>query len=255
MDLNISIIIILMVVSFLCETIDSSLGMGYGTTLGPILILFGFSPIIVVPAILISELITGILAGILHHRHGNVDLSKNSIYLKIALLLTGFGMIGGVSAGFVVLNIPQVYIKIYIGFMVISMGILVYLFRERRIRFNWLKISLLALIASFNKGMSGGGYGPVMTSGQILSGVPSKSSVGITSFAEAASCFAALLVYIFGQDKADFRLALPLAVGAIASVPLAVRIVKRINEEKFVIIVGIVTICLGLLTLIRVFCF
>ena len=55
------------------EYMDSTIGMGYGTTLTPILLLFGYEPMQVVPAVLISELVTGLLAGFTHHSVGNVD--------------------------------------------------------------------------------------------------------------------------------------------------------------------------------------
>ena len=51
-----------------CEYMDSSLGMGYGTTLTPLLLLSGFEPLQIVPAVLISELMTGLTAGLLHQR-------------------------------------------------------------------------------------------------------------------------------------------------------------------------------------------
>lgn len=57
-----------------CEYLDSSLGMGYGTTLTPLLLLLGFEPLAIVPAVLLSELVTGLAAGIMHHRDGNIDL-------------------------------------------------------------------------------------------------------------------------------------------------------------------------------------
>jgi uncharacterized membrane protein YfcA len=61
------LIIPLMLLAFVCELVDSSLGMGYGTTLTPILLIAGYEPIEIVPAVLFSECITGIVAGILHH--------------------------------------------------------------------------------------------------------------------------------------------------------------------------------------------
>ena len=39
-------------------------------------------------------------------------------------------------------------------------------------------------IASFNKGTSGGGYGSVVTGGQLPAGVDGENAVGITSIAE-----------------------------------------------------------------------
>ena len=38
---------------FVCELVDSSLGMGYGTTVTPLLLAAGYSPLDIVPAVLI----------------------------------------------------------------------------------------------------------------------------------------------------------------------------------------------------------
>lgn len=255
MDYSITSLAILGVVSFIAQIIDLSLGMGYGTTLSPILILLGFPPMQVVPALLISELAADGLGAIFHHRAGNVDLSRKSPDLKIALVLGGFSVVGAVGACFIALNIPQIYIKTYIGFIVLFMGVLVFLFRNRTIAFNWRRISLLGLIASFNKGMSGGGYGPVMTSGQILSGIDSKHSIGITTLAESISCVAAVIIYASNIRFSHLKLAIPVSIGAILAVPIAVRIVKRIIKRNLILAISILTICLGLLTLSKIFLF
>ncbi len=47
--------------SFVAEHVDSSTGMGYGTTLRPMLLLLGFGPQQIVPAVLLQELISGSL--------------------------------------------------------------------------------------------------------------------------------------------------------------------------------------------------
>src|SRR6056297_350792 len=59
LPLEIGLFIIL--IAFAAEYTDSTLGMGYGTSLTPILLLLGFSPLEVVPAVLLSELVTGLL--------------------------------------------------------------------------------------------------------------------------------------------------------------------------------------------------
>ena len=74
-------------VAFISEYLDSGLGMGYGTALAPILILMGFNPLEVVPAVLISQLFTDIAACISHHRMFNVDLRPGSSDFKAASLL------------------------------------------------------------------------------------------------------------------------------------------------------------------------
>ena len=70
------------------------------------------------------------------------------------------------------------------------------------------KIIFSGTIASFNKGMSGGGYGPIVTVGQILSGVEGKSAVGITSLAEGLTCLVGVITYIFiSKSPIDWKLA------------------------------------------------
>ena len=54
------------------------------------------------------------------------------------------------------------------------MGIVILICINKQFQFSWRKISFLGVVASFNKGMSGGGYGPVVTGDQILSGIKEK---------------------------------------------------------------------------------
>ena len=110
----------------------------------------------------------------------------------------------------------------------------------------------MGFFASFNKGISGGGYGPIITSGQILSGLDSKSSVSISSFTEAVTCLMALLVYLLKLKVVDFMPVLPLLFGSLIAIPFAVRMVKRSDGRKHVIAIGLITISLGLATLIKV---
>ncbi|MHC5157099.1 MAG: TSUP family transporter, partial [Planctomycetota bacterium] len=122
MELTLMVIVMILIISFLCEYMDATLGMGYGTTLTPLLLLLGFAPGIVVPAILVSQLISNTLASICHHREGNVNFRPNGrqvfeirglihpaayfkgvrqsfpIHLKVGLLFGGCGVIGAIVA-------------------------------------------------------------------------------------------------------------------------------------------------------------
>lgn len=49
MELALWFIIMIVIGAFICEYVDSTLGMGYGTTLTPSLLLVGFSPMQIVP--------------------------------------------------------------------------------------------------------------------------------------------------------------------------------------------------------------
>lgn len=260
--------LLLFPIAFLCEFIDSSLGMGYGTTLTPLLLVLGFSPLSVVPAILASELVTGGLAAFMHHREGNVlfdfrndrehRLVKKMKLLgyvprsnasRIALVLAACSLTGAVSAVFVAVSIPKLYLKLFIGVIVSAMGILILLRRRAERKFSWRKITGLGVLAAFNKGLSGGGYGPLVTSGQILSGVDTRSSVAITSLAESFTCLVGVCSFMLLGNSFDWPLTLILMAGAVSSVPFSTKLVRRLKLRSFTLTVGFATLLLGVLTL------
>jgi uncharacterized membrane protein YfcA len=263
-------------IAFICEYMDSTLGMGYGTTLTPVLLFMGYEPLQIVPVVLISELISGVLAGILHHREGNVDFRPKSKelsvivkklrtlgyietfkrdippHLKLVLLLALCSIVGTIIAVFLAVNIPKFWVKLYIGILVFSMGITIIICFNKQFNFSWKKIIGLGLLASFNKGISGGGYGPVVTSGQVLSGVEGKSAVGITSLAEGLTCAVGIVTYfLLTKHPLNLTLAPFIIVGAVFSVPFSAKSVKKITEGRLKIAIAILTIILGLFTIVK----
>ena len=132
------------------------------------------------------------------------------------------------------------------------MGIIILICLKREFKFSWKKITLLGTIASFNKGMSGGGYGPVVTGGQILSGVEGKSAVGITSLAEGLTCLVGVITYILvSKNPIDWKLAPWIITGAVLSVPLSAKSVKIIGEKILKLAIAVLTIALGILTIVK----
>jgi len=262
--------------AFICEYMDSTLGMGYGTTLTPLLLIMGYEPLQVVPAVLISELFSGLLAGVFHHKEGNVNFKPKIIrfpeiidelktlgyiktlrkgipmHLKVVLLLAACSIVGTVSAVFIAINIPKFWVKLYIGLLVLSMGITIIICFNKKFNFSWKKIIGLGLVASFNKGLSGGGYGPVVTSGQILSGVDGKSAVGITSLAEGLTCAVGIAMYfLISKTPLDLKLAPFIVMGALLSVPFSAKSVKKMTEKRLKLAIAILTIILGTFTIIK----
>jgi len=268
--------ILVAVLAFFGEFIDSTLGMGYGTTLTPVLIIFGFEPLQIVPAVLLSELITGLLAGFTHHSLGNVNFRPKTmnifrifkafkkygiteswrkgipLALKVALLLALCSIFGTVAAVLIAVSIPKFYLSLYIGLLVLAIGVVILATMHKHYGFSWKKISLLGTIAAFNKGMSGGGYGPVVTGGQLLSGVDGKNAIGITSLAEGLTCVVGVIVFVITGGAADWMLAPYLIIGAVLSVPASAICVRKMNTSKLKVIIGMATVALGLFALGKV---
>jgi uncharacterized protein len=269
--MEVELIAALFAMAFVCELVDSTLGMGYGTTLTPVLLLLGYSPMQIVPAILLSELLTGAFAAFAHHRAGNVFFdfrnqrdhslvkkmgklgylprSKDS---KIAYILALCSLLGAAGAALFAVNLKALITPV-IGVIVLAMGVIILVRHKSPGGFSWKRVVGLGVTAAFNKGLSGGGYGPLVTSGQILSGVNGKSAVAITSMAESFTCLVGVLTYLAVGERIDWGVAPPLIAGAFLSVPLSAVLVKRLDAAKFTFVVGIATVILGCLTLYKAF--
>lgn len=235
--------------ALVCEFVDSSLGMGYGTTLTPLLLLAGFSPLQIVPAVLCSELVTGVAAGVFHHRDGNVDLFGDARARRTALLLGLLSAVGAISAVFVAVSIDRFWFSLAIIVIVLAMGVLTLATLRTTLRYRPSHLVAVGVVAAFNKGLSGGGYGPLVTAGQVVSGLPARHAVAITSITEALTCFIGLGAYLALGHRLDWSLTLPLVWGALLSVPMATLTVRRLSEQWLRGTVGVLTIILGLVSL------
>ena len=243
----------LVVLAFVCEYVDSTLGMGYGTSLTPILLLLGFGTKQSVPAVLLSEFAAGMLAGGLHHGLGNVRFARGSRALRVALVLAACSVVGTLAAVYVALSVPDWVVKTYIGVLVLAIGVYLLVSLGKTFRFSWPKVVGLGILAAFNKGISGGGYGPLVCGGQVVSGVEAKSAIAITSLAEGLVCLVGVLLYLFtGNGGIDWGMAPSLVLGAVLSTPLATLTVKRVPMRRMRGAIAVGVTALGVYTLSRV---
>ena len=250
--MNFELILPLVILAFVCELVDSSLGMGYGTTLTPLLLLMGYEPKEIVPAVLLSEFVTGFLAGVFHHELGNVDLRPGTRDFKVTAVLTGLSVAGVLLAVGVAVSVPSWVVKLYIGVLVLGIGLAILKYRTGEMAFSWRRIAGLGFMAAFNKGISGGGYGPVVTGGQVLAGVRGRSAVGIASLAEGVTSAVGVLAYLASDMSIPWHLAPSLLLGATLSVPLAAYVVSRVPAKRLTLAIGSLSTMLGGYTLLRV---
>lgn len=244
-------VLVLFGLCFACELIDSGLGMGYGTILTPTLLVIGYQPQDIVPTILFSELLSGFTASFFHNEIKNVELAPRGKDFSGASILAA-GSIVGVTVGVILsVNIPKEVLKVAIGCIILMSGMFVILVSRRVLEYKKWKMLVLSGVASFNKAVSGGGYGPLVTSGQILSGVQGKAAVGITSFAEAFTCLFAVILFLCQGGFINLHIFIPMCAGALLSVPFSVFAINKANEDHLKIIVGVVTMSLGALTIYK----
>ena len=240
-------------ISFVPAIIDSSFGMGYGFIITPLLLVLGYNPIRIIPAILVSSLVGNLLSAIFHHKLRNVDFSLESRDFRIALVIGGCGSIGSVFGALLAVEISKFYLSLYIGVMVIAIGLFILYSRKMRFKFSWLRMTAIGLIGAFNKGISGSGFGPIVTTGGLLVGLNEKATVSIQSLSELFASSVGLATFILSRVPIDTYFTVAVATGVALASPLAAVIVKRSAGTKLRIMIAVTAILLGSFTIIHEF--
>lgn len=267
--------LLLIIAAFIMEAIDSGFGMGYGTVLSPVLINIGFAPLVVVPAVLLSQAIGGFTASIFHDMLGNVDFKPKSTSIrkiteslkslgwincfkkgltrdfKITLAITSLGVIATVIGAFTAIKISKTALTLYIGILVLAIGTL--MLSGKTFKFSWLKMMGIGVLAAFNKGISGGGFGPVVTGGQIIAGNKHKSSVGCTTLAEAPICIAGFVTYALAKGIESYDPIIALSIGAFLGAIFGPIITKKISPGKLKLVLGVWITVAGIWTIIKIY--
>ena len=174
--LLIEIFIILIIAALIFEILDSSVGMGYGTLLSPLLIFLGFPVLVVVPSILISQAFGGLTASFFHHKHGNADFKLHNKKkedrekgvkfdlvnffkhemggdLKTVFIVSLLGVFAVIFSTMVAIKVPKEALSLYISLLVIAMGILI--LAKIKLKYSNKKMLLVGIVSAFNKGLSG----------------------------------------------------------------------------------------------------
>lgn len=261
------LIIFIIILAFIFESMDSMAGMGFGTALTPLLFLLGYTPLQVVPTILISEAITGVVDTYFDHEFKNVKYSFRPLNYatKIGLLIAFFGCIAIITSivlGYYAVNFPDIVIKTYVAILVIFMGVLgIIRVKLRKHEFSKAHPKVLigfSALAGFNKGIGGGGYGPVITMGQIFSGVYEKSATAIVSFSESIVSIMGILTFFlisFAGVNIDLVLLPSLFTGGFLAALSAPYLVRVIPNKIWQYFIPLYAFGIGIFSIVKIIAF
>ncbi|MDD4889792.1 MAG: sulfite exporter TauE/SafE family protein [Phycisphaerae bacterium] len=238
----------ILLLALACEFMDATIGMGYGTTLVPLLFVLKLPPA-VKEAALLSQLLANISVSFFHHQAGNYNFWKDHATRNTGLLMGGVGLVVAVLAETLTIRMPQHYLRPGITIMVIAIGVFMLAAGGLKIRFRMRNVGVLAAVAGFNKAFSGGGYGPLVAGGQVLVGLPVRAAVASTAIAEAIVCTAAVTTYYLHGKVIPMYLLLPMCVGALLSTPLSAITLRRLPARLVKKIMAFAIVAIGLYAL------
>ena len=245
--------VFLIIPAFLTALIDIVFGMGFGLTMTPILFLMGYPPHEIVPALLFSSLIGNSLSPIFHHKLKNVDFSLCSKHFNMSMVIGILGVVGSFIGASVSIGISDFFLGLYIGLLIVTLGLFLLLNKKLSASFSWLKLFFIGFFGSFNKGISGSGFGPIVTTGMIIMNINEKVAVSIQTFSELFVSIAGFLTFLLAGSQISWNLLMPLAIGVAFSTPLAALVVNKFESKKLRTGIALATVVLGILTLLGLF--
>jgi uncharacterized membrane protein YfcA len=169
--------------------------------------------------------------------------------MKKVLAIILLGVFAAAVGSVLAVHVPPWALNAYIGAMVTGIGIL--LLWGRTFQFSWKKLIAVGFFASFNKGFSGGGFGPIATGGQVVITDEHRGSIGRTTLAEAPICIIAFTTYVIQKGFSAYSLLGALCVGAAFGAVWGPLLTKKLQAKKIKLILGILLLVLGIRVLLK----
>ena len=221
------------------EFMDASAGMGFGTALTPLLLVMGFDPKQIVPVVMIQQGVAGLVGAILHSEFENVEWKFNpmseTVRLWLIISVTGCAAVAlSIWGVYKYLTIDKIWIQAYVAVLLLGMGAVSLYKAKKDTPYSPGKMFGFAFLAGFNKGVGGGGYGPVITIGGLMAGVPVKSMRGVTAITEGTISAFAIAVWVAmltSGVQIDY-LMLPSMMSATMFTAVAAPYMTRVFPEK-----------------------
>ncbi len=236
------------VVGFVAQMIDGTLGMAYGVSCSTLLLHFGVAPRVATAAVHTAEVFTTGVSGLTHLRFKNID---RKLFLRIVVTgsigaMIGAYLISEVLDGKVIKPYIAAYLLI-LGIVIIAKGIRNRQKVEKEVKYaEWL-----AFIGGLCDAIGGGGWGPIVTSNIIHQGKNPRETIGTVNTAEFFVAFFSTGVFMFFVGVESWQIVLGLIAGGVIAAPVGALFASKINRQVLMIIIGIVITLTSMYTIYK----
>lgn len=229
----------------------------YGGVLVPGLMLVGIDARFAAAASLFLQVVVIPLGVGTHTKLGNVRRA-------IVVPLVAGGAVGAFAGPFVGQMLPKSAVARVVAGTIVLVGLVVLATqrsaRARRAvpveRVPRERIAIVGLVAGFASGVSGAGWGPIGVKLLILLGIEPRQAIGSSLVGRIFMAIAAVVGY-FASAAATSSLTVdawligPLLCGSAATLVLGAHVVTRLDRDRAVVVITLLSIALALPTLIR----
>jgi uncharacterized membrane protein YfcA len=237
------------IVGFLAQLIDGTLGMAYGVSATTFLLALGVPPAVASASVHAAKMATTAISGLAHYRFGNVriHLVKRLVFSGVVGAALGAWLLGATQA-----NIIKPIVATYL----VLRGVFILLKArghvpgEADIR---TQVIPLGFGGGFLDAIGGGGWGPIVTSTLLARGNHPRFTIGSVNLAEFFVSVAASATFILTIGLSYWTAILGLAIGGVVAAPLAAYLCKHVPTRALMYLVGIIIMALSIRTLVMVF--
>jgi uncharacterized membrane protein YfcA len=249
-------LIVFVIVGFIAQLIDGSLGMAYGVTSTTLLLAFGITPAVASASVHLAEVVTTAASGASHIKFGNVDRD-----MVIKLIIPG--SLGAFVGACFLSNLPGDFIKPYVSLFLLALGFYIiyrFLFLSARQdsqppkKFSNKQLVPLGLVAGFLDATGGGGWGPIATPVLLANkGMEARKVVGTVDTSEFAVALSATIGFVvsLGWEQFNWYWVGTLMLGGIIAAPIAAWLVRKMPSHLLGILVGGLIILTNVRTLLH----
>ena len=234
------------VVGFLAQLIDGSLGMAYGVSATSMLLTTGVSPAVASATVHMSECFTTGASAMSHRFFGNIDRR-----LFFNLLLPA--VIGSACGAYLVSNFPAATIRPIVSAYLVVMGLVIILkavktFPPRRVSSH---VAPLGFIGAFLDAAGGGGWGPIVASTLIARGNELRFAVGSVNAVEFFVALSASATFMVELGNFHWEMVAALALGGLCAAPLGAYLCQKVPRGPCMILVGGLVVVLGIHSIVH----
>jgi len=234
-------LIAVLIVGFIAQLIDGTLGMGYGVTSTAFLLSLGIPPAQASASVHAAEIFTSGISGAFHLKFRNVD---REIFKNLVIP----GVIGGILGACILTSVPGEKIKPFIACYLLIMGIIILRKSFKQIQKTvWSKIRLfpLGLAGGCLDAIGGGGWGPIVTSTLVGTGNNPRFTVGSVNLVEFFVSIAQAATFFTIIGFVHWQIIIGLIMGGVLAAPLAAYLCKVLPLRALMTLVGILIIVLS----------
>jgi len=240
-------LLLFIAVGFAAQLVDGAIGMAYGLTGTSVLLSLGVTPAVASASIHAAEVFTTGASGIAHWRFGNLD---RGLIWKLAIP----GMIGGAVGAYVLGVAPGGIIQPTVSVYLLIMGaVILWKALHKRPHEAGLpkRVGILGLFGGLLDAMGGGGWGPLVTSTLIATGLKPRIAIGSSIAAEffVTTVISATFVATIGLEL--WPIITGLIIGGVVAAPFAAYAARRIPDRPIMILVAVIIMLLSIRGLVQ----